>query len=100
MTLLPPTEAAAHQHFLGVYHQIQHWLGNKKRHEDWDRDKTMSGLKPVKTLKPLHPTLIYTRHPASTRWDAGEIAAVGRPVCFVQCYVFIVGTTAITGRFK
>ncbi|GBM49141.1 hypothetical protein AVEN_179749-1 [Araneus ventricosus] len=32
--------------------------------------------------------------------DAREIAAVGRPDCFVQCCVFIVGTTAITGRFK
>ncbi|GBN88067.1 hypothetical protein AVEN_236172-1 [Araneus ventricosus] len=34
------------------------------------------------------------------RRDEREIAAVGRPDCFVQCCVFIVGTTAITGRFK
>ncbi|GBN70740.1 hypothetical protein AVEN_164347-1 [Araneus ventricosus] len=34
------------------------------------------------------------------RWDAREIAAVGRPDCFVQCCVFIVGTTVIAGRFK
>ncbi|GBM21189.1 hypothetical protein AVEN_50917-1 [Araneus ventricosus] len=32
--------------------------------------------------------------------DAWEIVAVEMSVCFVQCCVFIVGTTAITGRFK
>ncbi|GBN13825.1 hypothetical protein AVEN_44554-1 [Araneus ventricosus] len=35
MSSLPPTEAAAHQHSLRVYHQIQHWRSNKKRHKDW-----------------------------------------------------------------
>ncbi|GBM36577.1 hypothetical protein AVEN_162019-1 [Araneus ventricosus] len=34
------------------------------------------------------------------RRDEREIAAVGMPDCFVQCCVFIVGTIAITGRFK
>ncbi|GBM53943.1 hypothetical protein AVEN_64858-1 [Araneus ventricosus] len=35
MASLPLTEAAAQQHSLRVYHQIQHWLGNKKRPQDW-----------------------------------------------------------------
>ncbi|GBM99117.1 hypothetical protein AVEN_60463-1 [Araneus ventricosus] len=41
MASLPPTEAAAHQHSLRVYHQIQHWLGNRKRSEDWDWETTI-----------------------------------------------------------
>ncbi|GBN32522.1 hypothetical protein AVEN_81732-1 [Araneus ventricosus] len=52
MVSLPPTEAAAHQHSLGVYDQIQNWLGNKKRPEDWCSERTISGLQLVKTLKP------------------------------------------------
>ncbi|GBO40971.1 hypothetical protein AVEN_21899-1 [Araneus ventricosus] len=52
MASLPPTEAAAHQHSLRVYHQIQHWLDNKKRPEDWSWEITISVLQPVKTLKP------------------------------------------------
>ncbi|GBO15492.1 hypothetical protein AVEN_117103-1 [Araneus ventricosus] len=47
----PPTEAAAHQHSLRIYHQIQHWLGNKKRPEDWGLEITIGVLQPVKTLK-------------------------------------------------
>ncbi|GBM86308.1 hypothetical protein AVEN_248205-1 [Araneus ventricosus] len=35
MASLPPFKAAAHQHSLRAYHQIQHWLGNKKIPEDW-----------------------------------------------------------------
>ncbi|GBM09480.1 hypothetical protein AVEN_141399-1 [Araneus ventricosus] len=42
MASLPPTEAAAHQHSLRVYYQIQHWLGNKKRPEDWGWERTIS----------------------------------------------------------
>ncbi|GBM48840.1 hypothetical protein AVEN_21622-1 [Araneus ventricosus] len=44
MASLPPTEAAAHQYSLRVYHQIQPWLGNKKRSEDWGWERTISGL--------------------------------------------------------
>ncbi|GBN26309.1 hypothetical protein AVEN_187191-1 [Araneus ventricosus] len=58
MASLPPTEAAAHQHSLRVYHQIQHWLGNKKRPEDWGWKRTISGLKHVKILKPPAPDSI------------------------------------------
>ncbi|GBO06790.1 hypothetical protein AVEN_66320-1 [Araneus ventricosus] len=35
MASLPPTETADHQHSRRVYSQIQHWLGNKKRPDDW-----------------------------------------------------------------
>ncbi|GBO08947.1 hypothetical protein AVEN_170367-1 [Araneus ventricosus] len=55
MDSLPPTEKASHQHSLRVYHQIQHWLGNKKRPGDWAWERTISGLQPVKTLKPPAP---------------------------------------------
>ncbi|GBN37526.1 hypothetical protein AVEN_270649-1 [Araneus ventricosus] len=50
MILLPPTEAYAHQHSLRVYHQIQHWFGNK-----------ISGIQPVKTLKPPAPDSILRK---------------------------------------
>ncbi|GBN04343.1 hypothetical protein AVEN_127642-1 [Araneus ventricosus] len=48
----------------------------------------------------LHLTLSCSRYPASSRRDARDIVAAKRPNCFVQRCVFIVGTTAITGRFK
>ncbi|GBN19243.1 hypothetical protein AVEN_31023-2 [Araneus ventricosus] len=44
MASLPPTEAAAHQYSLRVYHYIQSWLGNKKRSEVWGWEGTISGL--------------------------------------------------------
>ncbi|GBM08156.1 hypothetical protein AVEN_214484-1 [Araneus ventricosus] len=44
MASLPPTEAAAHQYSLRVYHQIQAWLDNKKRPDDWGWERTISGL--------------------------------------------------------
>ncbi|GBM84067.1 hypothetical protein AVEN_157682-1 [Araneus ventricosus] len=61
MASLPPTEAAAHQHSLRVYHQIQHWLGNKKRPEDWGWERTISGLQPVKTLQLPTPDSILRK---------------------------------------
>ncbi|GBL75775.1 hypothetical protein AVEN_155068-1 [Araneus ventricosus] len=51
MASLSPTEAAIHQHSLRVYHQIQYWLDNKNRPEDWGWERTISRLQPVKTLK-------------------------------------------------
>ncbi|GBM24095.1 hypothetical protein AVEN_38291-1 [Araneus ventricosus] len=61
MSLLPTTEEAAHQHSLRVYHQIQHWFGNKKRPEDWGWVRTNSGLQPVKTLKTPAPDSILRK---------------------------------------
>ncbi|GBM32978.1 hypothetical protein AVEN_263474-1 [Araneus ventricosus] len=61
MASLPPTEAAAHQHSRRVYNQIQNWLGNKKRPEDWGWERTISGLQPVKTLKPPAPDSILLK---------------------------------------
>ncbi|GBN76084.1 hypothetical protein AVEN_161632-1 [Araneus ventricosus] len=58
--------AVAHQHSLKVYYHIQHWLGNKKRPEDWGWERTNSGLQPVKTLKPPAPdSILYARYPAT-----------------------------------
>ncbi|GBO17706.1 hypothetical protein AVEN_39904-1 [Araneus ventricosus] len=61
MASLPPTEVAAHQHSRRVYNQIQNWLGNKKRHEDWGWERTISGLQPVKTLKSPAPDSILLK---------------------------------------
>ncbi|GBO37303.1 hypothetical protein AVEN_107268-1 [Araneus ventricosus] len=61
MASLSPTEAAAHQHSRRVYHQIQHWLSNKKRQEDWGWERTISGLQPVKSLKPPAPDSILRK---------------------------------------
>ncbi|GBM44546.1 hypothetical protein AVEN_250531-1 [Araneus ventricosus] len=58
--------AAAHQHSLKVYYQIQHWLGDKKRPGDWGWERTNSELQPVKTLKsPAPDSILYARYPAS-----------------------------------
>ncbi|GBO03398.1 hypothetical protein AVEN_176478-1 [Araneus ventricosus] len=93
--------AAAHQHSLKVYYQIQHWLGNKKRPEDFGWERTNSELQSVKTLKsPAPDSILYARYPASVRRGAQEIAAVGKSGGFVQCCILIVGATAITEGFK
>ncbi|GBM05277.1 hypothetical protein AVEN_43928-1 [Araneus ventricosus] len=58
--------AAAHQHSLKVYYQIQHWLGNKKRPGEWGWERINSELQPVKTLKsPAPDSILYARYPAS-----------------------------------
>ncbi|GBL90591.1 hypothetical protein AVEN_179493-1 [Araneus ventricosus] len=93
--------AAAHQHSLKVYYQIQHWLGNKKRPGEWGWERINSELQPVKTLKsPALDSILNAKYPASVRRGAQEIAAVGRSDCFVQCCILIVGATAITEGFK
>ncbi|GBO18875.1 hypothetical protein AVEN_208160-2-1, partial [Araneus ventricosus] len=93
--------AVAHQHSLKVYYHIQHWLGHKKRLEDWGCERTNSGLQSVKTVKPPAPdSILYARYPASVRRGAQEIAAGGRLDCFIQCCTLIVGTTAVIEGFK
>ncbi|GBL92293.1 hypothetical protein AVEN_224171-1 [Araneus ventricosus] len=84
-----------------LFDRVQHWLANKKRPEDWGWERTSNGLQPVKTRKaPAPDSNLRARYPESVRRSAQEIAAVGRPDCFVQCCVLIVGTTAITKGFK
>ncbi|GBM24354.1 hypothetical protein AVEN_202337-1 [Araneus ventricosus] len=61
MASLPPTETAFHQHSRRVYNLVQRWLANKKRPEDWDWERTISGLQPVKTLKPPAPDSILRK---------------------------------------
>lgn len=55
---LPPTEAAAQQHTLRVYFQVQEWLGNKKDPEQWGWKKTKEGLVPIPTLLPPAPEAV------------------------------------------
>ncbi|GBM15067.1 hypothetical protein AVEN_150085-1 [Araneus ventricosus] len=61
MSSLPPNESSAHQYSLRVYRQIQHWLRNKKRPEDWGWENTNSELQPVKTLKPPAPDSVLRK---------------------------------------
>ncbi|GBN53238.1 hypothetical protein AVEN_182023-1 [Araneus ventricosus] len=69
--------AAAHQHSLKVYYQIQHWLGNKKRPGEWGWERINIELQPVKTQKsPAPDSILYARYPASVKRGAQEIAAV------------------------
>ncbi|GBL99435.1 hypothetical protein AVEN_68739-1 [Araneus ventricosus] len=44
-----------------TFHNIQNWLGNKKRSEDWGWERTISGLQLVKTLKPPVPDSILSK---------------------------------------
>ncbi|KAJ8897328.1 hypothetical protein PR048_002674 [Dryococelus australis] len=56
---LPPSAAAARQHTLRVYHQVQQWLGVEKNAEEWGWKKTNTGLEPVFTvLPPALPALL------------------------------------------
>nr|XP_018912013.1 PREDICTED: uncharacterized protein LOC109040498 [Bemisia tabaci] len=52
---LPPTEDAARQHSFRTYLQIQRWLGNHKKPEEWGWKKTKTVLTPVMTTQPPAP---------------------------------------------
>lgn len=52
---LPPSAAAARQHSLRVYHQVQQWLGVEKNPEEWGWKKLKTGLAPVTSLLPPAP---------------------------------------------
>lgn len=59
MVGVPPSAAAARQHSLRVYHQVQQWLGVRKAPAEWGWKSTKSGLEPVVTLlPPAPPTLL------------------------------------------
>lgn len=55
---LPPTEAAARQHSLRVFFQVQKWLGHEKIPEEWGWKPSKNGLMPVTTLQPPAPEAI------------------------------------------
>nr|CAI5843459.1 unnamed protein product [Callosobruchus analis] len=52
---LPPTEAAARQHSLRVYHQIQQWKGIMKQPESWGWRQGTMGLQPIPTTLEAAP---------------------------------------------
>ncbi|KAL8598844.1 hypothetical protein ACOMHN_015423 [Nucella lapillus] len=58
---LPPTSAAAKNHSLRVYYQVQEWLGNSKLNElDWGWKKVDNRLVPVTTDLPPAPAHILS----------------------------------------
>lgn len=52
----PPTSSATHQHSLRTYYQMQTWLKNPLRAEDWGWEKTETLFLPIKTTDPLAPS--------------------------------------------
>lgn len=52
---LPPTKAAARQHSLRTFHQVQHWMGNKLPAESWGWKQGSQGLTPVLSLQDPAP---------------------------------------------
>ena len=55
LAALPPTSAAAKEHSLRVYHQVQHWLGCDLPQTDWGWDLVNGNLHPVLTRQPPAP---------------------------------------------
>lgn len=55
LACLPPTEAAARQHSLRVYFQIQVWKNNFLNPEQWGWKTTKHGLLPITTDQPAAP---------------------------------------------
>lgn len=45
---LPPTASATHQHPLRTYYQVQTWLNNPLRAEDWGWEKTETLFSPIR----------------------------------------------------
>ncbi|GBN12247.1 hypothetical protein AVEN_262782-1 [Araneus ventricosus] len=59
LVFLPPTTAAAREHSLRAYLQVQHWSGFAKRPLDWCWKETKHGLFSVTTHKePASPALL------------------------------------------
>ncbi|GBM15605.1 hypothetical protein AVEN_260329-1, partial [Araneus ventricosus] len=59
LVFLPPTTAAAREHSLRAYLQVQHWSGFAKRSLDWCSKETKHGLFTVTTHKePAAPALL------------------------------------------
>ncbi|GBN55408.1 hypothetical protein AVEN_141919-1 [Araneus ventricosus] len=54
LVFFPPTTAAAREHYLRAYLQVQHWSGFAKRLLDWCRpwDRRVAGSKPDSTEDP------------------------------------------------
>lgn len=52
---MPPTSAAARQHSLRTYYQVQLWYGVQKNAEEWGWKMTNTGLTPLTTLKDPAP---------------------------------------------
>lgn len=58
LAALPPTSAAAKQHSLRVFHQVQQWRGVDLPPTEWGWKVENGGLRPVTTLKEAAPTHI------------------------------------------
>lgn len=52
---LPPTSAAAHQHFNRVYYQVQTWLGHDLEPQEWGWIMHHGFLEPTTTILPPTP---------------------------------------------
>ena len=55
LAALPPTSAAAREHYCHVYHRGQQWLGNDLLSSDWRWDLVNGHLRPV--LNRLPPAM-------------------------------------------
>lgn len=52
---IPPTSAAAHQHFQRVYYQVQTWLGHDLEPQVWGWSMQNDFLEPIMTILPPAP---------------------------------------------
>ena len=92
LATLPPTSAAASQHCLRVYLQVQQWLGNNLEPTEWGWHSREGKLFPVTTNLPAVPenllNLISCQCKITTQKDCGdkcECRKVGL-VCSKFCY--------------
>lgn len=68
---IPPTAAAARQHSLRVYFQVQQWLGNLLPPVLWGWKATKNGLLPLPTDKPPAPDKLMQSISCKCRTDCG-----------------------------
>lgn len=69
---LPPTSAAARQHSLRTYHQVQQWYGCSKKAEEWGWKKTQTGITPITTLKDPAPKTLLTFLSCKCKTNCGK----------------------------
>lgn len=69
---LPPTTAAARQHSLRTYHQVQAWYGINMNPEQWGWERSKTGLTPVKTTEDPAPEALLKFISCSCRKGCGR----------------------------
>ena len=81
LATLPPTSAAAKQHILRTYLQVQQWIGNELEPTDWGWRVYMDTLIPVPTYQPPAPEPLLNLVSCKCKTGCRRVGALCSPMC-------------------